>query len=80
MTDFERELRFLLDRLEEYDPEDEDHVRDWYGHVHPSLSRMQKLFAAGGRWCESGNVLIPHSDDEARAMNLVSENYLKTHQ
>lgn len=32
--------RFLCDRLSEYDPDDEDHVRDFYGHVSPALSRF----------------------------------------
>lgn len=40
------EARFLLDRLEEYDPEDEDHARDFYGHVVPSIARLSDLLAA----------------------------------
>lgn len=40
-----REAQFLLDRLDEYDPEDEDHVRDWHGHVTPAIARLRRALA-----------------------------------
>lgn len=39
------EAQFLLDRLEEYDPEDEDHVRDFHGHVAPAIARLRNALA-----------------------------------
>ena len=41
-----REAKFLLDRLDEYDPEDEDHVRDFHGHVAPAIARLRNVLAA----------------------------------
>jgi hypothetical protein len=38
-----QEAQFLLDRLDEYDPEDADHVRDWYGHVCPAIARLRMV-------------------------------------
>ena len=35
------EAQFLLDRLDEYDPEDADHVRDFHGHVAPAIARLR---------------------------------------
>lgn len=40
-----KEIRFLLDRLEEYDPEDADHVRDFHGHVAPAIARLRTALA-----------------------------------
>lgn len=40
------EAQFLLDRLDEYDPEDEDHVRDWHGHVTPAIARLRRALLA----------------------------------
>jgi hypothetical protein len=40
-----QEAQFLLDRLEEYDPEDEDHVRDFHGHVAPAIARLRNALA-----------------------------------
>jgi hypothetical protein len=40
-----KEAQFLLDRLEEYDPEDEDHVRDFHGHVTPAIARLRHALA-----------------------------------
>ncbi len=37
------EAQFLVDRLKEYDPEDADHVRDYMGHVEPSLTRLDRI-------------------------------------
>lgn len=36
-----KEAKFLLDRLDEYNPEDEDHVRDFHGHVAPAIARLR---------------------------------------
>ena len=49
------EAQFLLDRLEEYDPEDEDHVRDFHGHVTPAIARLRDALAQPAsplRWRE----------------------------
>jgi hypothetical protein len=40
-----KEAKFLLDRLEEYDPEDEDHVRDFHGHIAPAIARLRSALA-----------------------------------
>lgn len=40
-----REAQFLLDRLDEYDPEDEDHVRDFHGHIAPAMARLRSALA-----------------------------------
>lgn len=35
------EAQFLLDRLAEYNPEDQDHVRDFHGHIIPAMARLR---------------------------------------
>ena len=44
-TTMKQEAQFLLDRLDEYDPEDEDHVRDFHGHVTPAMARLRRALA-----------------------------------
>lgn len=40
-----KEAQFLLDRLDEYDPEDADHVRDFHGHIAPAIARLRHALA-----------------------------------
>lgn len=40
-----KEVQFLLDRLDEYDPEDADHVRDFHGHIAPAIARLRHAMA-----------------------------------
>lgn len=40
-----QEAKFLLDRLDEYDPEDEDHIRDFHGHIAPAMARLRHALA-----------------------------------
>lgn len=40
------EAQLLIDRLNEFEPEDEDSPREYYGHVFPSFSRLRDLLAA----------------------------------
>ena len=45
-VDILREAQFLVDRLNEYNPEDDDHVREYHGHVIPPLTRLGRQLAA----------------------------------
>ena len=36
--------RFLIDRLEEFDPGDDEPEREYHGHVAPALARFRDLF------------------------------------
>jgi len=51
LNDVAREAWFLIQRLEEFEPElppiedGQDHVREYYGHVHPSVARLKDLIA-----------------------------------
>lgn len=35
------EAQFLLDRLDEHEPDHESAVRDFHGHIEPSMSRLR---------------------------------------
>jgi hypothetical protein len=44
-----KESAFLIDRLEDFEREkidEDDLIRDWYGHVAPSVARLKHLIAA----------------------------------
>lgn len=37
---------FLIDRLRGYRPDDDGHVRDYYGHIEPAIARLQTALEA----------------------------------
>jgi hypothetical protein len=41
----EHQARFLLDRLQEFDPGDFQAERDFHGHVAPAISRLKSALA-----------------------------------
>jgi len=45
--DIEKEARFLVERLREYEPlcQCDEASREWNGHVSPSLARLETLLA-----------------------------------
>lgn len=58
-----QEAQFLIDRLDEYDPEDDDHVRDFNGHVAPAIARL--------RGALSGDVASVPVEDIQEAIDLL---------
>lgn len=40
------EAQFLLDRLDEFDPGEEDAERDFHGHVAPAIARLRSALSS----------------------------------
>lgn len=57
-----QEAQFLLDRLDEYDLKDEDHVRDWHGHVTPAIARLRSALAKSNPVQRSTEPEVPTND------------------
>lgn len=69
-----QEAMFLLDRLEEYDPEDEDHVRDFHGHIAPAIARLRNALA-GPQWDMFSNRSYPPVEKRAAEIYAAMEHH-----
>lgn len=47
--DYGAEAQFLLDRLDEFDPGEEDAEREYHGHVAPAIARLRSALSSTDR-------------------------------